>query len=120
MTPDPAAELARWQGKGLKPQRGCAFARLSLGDAEVLVEYEYTPGEPPVYNLDSPMCGPGCGPEVAILNVLINGEMCDAEDVIPEHVLDRWRDELIETEDQVARDQKEEAMAARYSWRIDE
>ena len=53
--------FAKFAGEGAKPQTGCAFFTATAGDASVLLEYEYQAGEAPVYNLDSPMCGPGCG-----------------------------------------------------------
>ncbi len=36
---------AHYTGCDVKPQAGCSFARLAAGDAQVLVEYEYTPPE---------------------------------------------------------------------------
>lgn len=72
------AELARILGYGLIAERGCMLTELPFGDATVIVEYERD------------------GDDIAIAGVLINGCMCDAEDVVPAHTLERWREELRE------------------------
>jgi hypothetical protein len=38
-------------------------------DCDYLVDYDYQPEEKPVYNLNSPMCGPGCAAEVTINSI---------------------------------------------------
>ena len=83
------AELRRLQGVGLKPQPGCKLAKMILGDATVMVEYEYSPGRPGVHTLRNGDPGyPDEPAELALLNVLINGCMCDVQDVIPQAVID--------------------------------
>lgn len=107
-----AAELAVLQGHGQTPQRGSQHARLTLGDAEVLVEYEYIEAEAPIYDADHPGVGPGHDAEVNILNVFINGCWCDADDVVPDHVLHRWREELAEADAIPAGDAQESDFGA--------
>ena len=85
-----ADELGRWMGYGLTPQRGCGLREMTLGDATVTVEYEYEPGGGDGWN------EPRYDAEVNILNVLINGQMCDAEDCVPSGVIERWEQELLE------------------------
>ena len=81
-TPQAAqAELDRLQGAGLEPQEGCDLIRLSLGDAYVLVEYEYTAGCE-----DEPR-------ELNILGALVNGRMIEV-DVLAPAVLDRWAEAI--------------------------
>ena len=95
-TEDAVRELARWRGQNLTPRRGCLLTRMILGDAEVVVEYEYQPAQAAQGDPDRPCPGPGFAASVEILQVLINGRMCDAEDVIPEATLDLWREKIAE------------------------
>lgn len=88
---------AEFKGEGMKPQPGSTFHKSHFGDAEVLVEYDYEPEEAPVYNLDSPMCGPGCAAQAIIICVLINGVWVDGAE-FPEPVRDRWEQEIIDGE----------------------
>lgn len=52
----------------------------------VTVVYEYTPAEAAVYDVNSPVCGPGHDAEVEICEVLLNGE--DVRDLLAQHVID--------------------------------
>lgn len=74
-------DLLTLKGENARPQEGSEIARVICGDAYVLVEYDYTPAEEAVYDLNSPVCGPGHPEEIALLNVFINGAWCDIEDV---------------------------------------
>lgn len=59
----------------------------TIGDLDVTVVYEYTPAEKPVYDVDSPVCGPGHDAEVDIIEVWLgNHDLFDvlSEDVIAE------------------------------------
>jgi hypothetical protein len=94
-----AQELARWTGVGLRPLPGCRIAKMILGDAYAMVEYEYERAEPDRPNPDLPSPGPGHPANVILCRVLINGCMCDVEDVIPEHVQERWVQQLLEAEE---------------------
>jgi len=88
------AELQRLQGKGLIPQPGCLIAEMPLGDATVIVEYEYTPGRPGMRTLRNGDPGyPDEPAEVVIVQVLVNGAMVDA-DKFADSVLDQWIDDI--------------------------
>lgn len=91
-----AAELAVLKGEGMTPQAGSEHAVMSLGEAEVLVEYELIAAEEPIYDADHPGVGPGHDAECNVLNVLINGVWCDAQDVVPAETLKRWEESLAE------------------------
>lgn len=91
-----AAELAVLRGEGHTPQHGTTHAVMTLGDAEVLVEYEFIAASPAIYDADHPGVGPGHDAECNILNVLINGVWCDAQDVIPGDLLRAWEEKLID------------------------
>jgi hypothetical protein len=94
-----AMELERWRGVGLRPLPGCQIAELVLGNSYVKVEYEYERAEPDRPNADLPNPGPGHPANVVLCRVLINGCMCDVEDVIPQHVQDQWVQQLLEAEE---------------------
>jgi hypothetical protein len=88
------AELQRLQGKGLIPQPGCLIAEMPLGDASVIVEYEYTPGRPGMRTLRNGDPGyPDEPAQVNIIQVLVNGAMVDA-DKFADSVLDQWIDDI--------------------------
>lgn len=55
-------------------------------DIKVTVTYEYTPAEKPVYDVDSPVCGPGHDAEVEVIEVLLNG--VDIRDVLADSVIE--------------------------------
>lgn len=38
-----------------------------------MIEYDYYPGETPVYDADSPVAGPGCEASVELCGVYVNG-----------------------------------------------
>lgn len=38
------------------------------------VEYDYTPAEAPVYDVESPVCGPGCDESVEVCAAWIKGD----------------------------------------------
>ena len=93
------AELQRLRGVGLSPRPGCKLAEMILGEATVMVEYEYSPGRPGVHTLRNGDPGyPDEPAELALLNVLINGCMCDVQDVIPPAVIERWEQQIYESE----------------------
>lgn len=87
-------ELAHFLGHDLTPQAGCRITERIFGDATVLVEYERIPGEPRWFDPVRGVGHPGADDDIAILNVLINGLLCDADDVVPPTTLERWREEL--------------------------
>jgi hypothetical protein len=96
------AELQRLQGKGLIPQLGCLIAEMPLGDATVMVEYEYEPAQRGVHTL--PNGDPGYPDEPAqvnIVSVLVNGAMVDA-DLFADAVLDRWVQDILDSDQEDA------------------
>jgi hypothetical protein len=89
------------------------YARMPLGDAEVLVDYDYEAGEDAVMDLNSPMCGPGCAANASINAVLINGVWCDPEDFMDPDTIERWREAICDRMENEARDAMYESMSAR-------
>ena len=75
------ADIETMRGDNATPQPGCYIQRIICGDAYVLVEYDYLPAEDAIYDVESPVCGPGQQAEVVPLNVFINGAWCDISDV---------------------------------------
>jgi hypothetical protein len=99
---------------GTNRARDGAYARMLLGAAEVLVEYEYEAGEDAVMDLNSPMCGPGCAANASILGVLINGTWCDPEDFMDPDTIERWREAICDSEEVAARASVEDYHASRH------
>ena len=52
----------------------------------VVVTYEYTPAERAVYDVESPVCGPGHDAEVEVIEVLLDG--VDLRDVLADSVIE--------------------------------
>lgn len=44
---------------------------LNYGGVPLVVEYDYQPAERPIYDVDSPLCGPGCPASVDITGVYL-------------------------------------------------
>lgn len=82
--------LNELMGVGVQPASGCHHAELIFGATSVLVEFEGEAEERATWD------DPGYPATVAILRVLIGGVWCDAEDVVPDAVLERWETELLE------------------------
>ena len=83
-----AAKIDQYTGRLAKPQRGCQFAKLTLGEADVLVEYEVDGEEGDGWN------EPYYPATLAIIQVLINGVWVDAEDTFAGHVITKWEAEI--------------------------
>ena len=101
-------ELNVLQGLGQTPASGCHHAELIFGDTSVLVEFEAEEASGDNWN------EPRHEATVAVLRVLINGAWCDAEDVVPDAVIERWETELLEGragDAQMAADDAAEARA---------
>lgn len=63
--------------------------KATLGEnIAVEVFYEHTPAEAPVYNVDSPVCGPGHDAEVEICEVILNGE--DVHELLADSVIESF------------------------------
>lgn len=78
---DLSRDLRTLKGENAYPQDGSHIARIVAGDSYVLVEYDLQPAEAPVYDLESPLCGPGCAEEITVLNLFVNGAWSDPSDV---------------------------------------
>ena len=87
-------ELNVLNGLGQRPQAGCAFTTKYLGDAEVKVEYEFSPGDPGRYSGPPENCYPAEPAEVTVLQVFINGTWADPSDFVADAVLERWAEEI--------------------------
>lgn len=91
------AELDRLTGVNDTPQPGCAITSVEMGDARVLVEYEYTAGERAVH--EGPLAGPGYQPSVVIIRAaLVNGEWVNAEDYFAPSLIESWEQAVIDGE----------------------
>jgi hypothetical protein len=107
-------ELDAYIGANHKPSKGVRTATLGLGDAEVLVEYEYEAEEPMVWRYADGSGHPGCPASAMVISVLINGAWIDATH-FDSATTDRWSEELCERMDQDAAD----AMADRDEYESD-
>lgn len=105
---------SKFVGEGAKPQPGCNFLTAVAGDARVLVEYEYEPGESAITSGPPERCREGQPASVAIIQALVNGSWCDPTDVFAAPLLERWAEQIADSEDEVARDQSEGAERDRY------
>ena len=104
------AESKLAAGIGHMPQRGCRITMLSLGEAEVPVEYEYERGQAARLYGEADLCFPAIEPNVSIVGVFIAGKWLDADDVLANCVIDRWTQELLEGEEERQRDDREYRM----------
>lgn len=75
-------ELAVLKGEKLEAARGASIARIIVGDAWVPVEFDYQPEEAAVFDLNSPMCGPGCAEVIEPTVAYINGKWVDIDDLL--------------------------------------
>ena len=89
-------ELNVLRGVGQSAPAGCYHATLPLGAASVLVEFEHEPEEGDGWN------EPHHNETVAVLRVFLNGVWCDAQDCIPEAVIERWEASLLAREVEAA------------------
>ncbi|MBK8105977.1 MAG: hypothetical protein IPK42_10550 [Betaproteobacteria bacterium] len=108
------AELSRLAGIGLQPQRGSHLATLTLGVRDVLVEYDYTPGEPAKLSGPPEDCYEGSDEELTFLNVYVNGQWVDA-DRFSEKQLEEWDGELRAQMEAARESDDEDRAAARYA-----
>jgi len=90
----------------------CDYLQTWLGDSPVLIEFEYEAGENAVYDLNSPMCGPGVSESVGIGMALINGVWTSTED-FPQKWLDRWEQEAIDVKNDQMREDYEDRQSER-------
>ena len=78
-----------------QPQAGAHWIYTHLGDAEVIVEYEYDAGSPGRLSGPPEDCYEADPEEVSILGVFINGSWTDTDDLSPK-LLERWEQEIID------------------------
>lgn len=100
-----ANRLDHINGIGHKAQDGCALVTLSLGDAEVLVEYEYTEGEDSQTSGPPELCHEGSPEEITLIGVLCNGQWIDA-DRFSDAQIARWMQDITDREQAVRDDQQ--------------
>jgi hypothetical protein len=55
------------------PRHRTPTIELNYGDVPMLIEYDYCPAERPIYDVESPLCGPGCEASVEVIGVYIEG-----------------------------------------------
>ena len=55
------------------PRRHQPSIDLDYGGLPLTVEYDYYPAERPIYDVESPLCGPGCEASVDICGVYVGG-----------------------------------------------
>jgi hypothetical protein len=91
-----ADELNIMRGVNLIPSRGCSIVNLLLGPLEVPVEYEYERGQREITQADPDKCQEGIPPSVTILRVYLQGQWCDAEDVVCNKQIEMWTEQILE------------------------
>ena len=79
---DLSQDLRTLKGDNATPYRGCRMTTVCCDEAAVLIEYDYTPAEDAVMDLESPRCGPGHPEVIEPLRAFINGHWCDLTDVL--------------------------------------
>ena len=95
---DKAAALAHYQRLAFEaqsPQEGSALITLNMGDAEVLIEYEYTPGEESFISGPPENCYEGSPEELAILGVFVNAVWCDPNDFASAKQIELWEQSIL-------------------------
>jgi hypothetical protein len=85
------AQLNELKGIGAKPQAGCHFAEVTMGDLTVTVEYEYEREERQTY------WEPGHPASLEILQVFLNGKWIDPRDFVAEKTLTQWEESIWES-----------------------
>jgi hypothetical protein len=105
-------KLDRLEGvSGREPD--CAYETVYAEDAPILMEYEYTPGEAACFNVESPEVGPGTSPSVELGRCLISGEWISPLDVFTPKLIDLWVQQILGSEIDSAREEREYAMQER-------
>jgi hypothetical protein len=102
-----AREVALLKGFGHTPQSGSHFLTSTLGDAEVLVEYDYEGESGDGWN------EPHYGELATILGALVNGVWVDT-DCIAAKVVERWEEEAIGSMQSARDDDAEDRAEARH------
>lgn len=68
---------------------------VSIGDADFLVMYDYQPEEKPVYDVESPLCGPGCPADVELISVTCNDSEMELIDLLDKKILDLIEEKIL-------------------------
>lgn len=76
------------------PRRHQPFIELDYGGLPLTVEYDYQPAERPNYDVESPLCGPGCEASVELCGVYVNGH--EIVDMLSESVLKHIAEMVLE------------------------
>lgn len=105
-----AARLSEFEGHDVMPQAGCQVERMTLGSADVLVEFECEPESGDGWN------EPHYDASVIPLQVFINGAWCDIGDVVPEATATAWSVEVQQRWADEADAAKAEAAEAARDW----
>lgn len=103
-------ELRTLKGTNATPQRGCSFHTTTLGDADVLCEYEFEPASGDGWN------EPREPATVTLIQLFINGKWCDAEDILSRERIERIEVEIAETRDDAHEQDQIDAYEANRDW----
>jgi hypothetical protein len=96
-------KLAQFEGTTAKPQAGCHFYPVEWGDAKIILEYEFFPGQIESWN------DPAIPGSVAIIQALINGAWIDPDGLISQDVVHGWEQEIYEACGERHQDDHEDA-----------
>lgn len=110
---DLRAKLAAFTGHGARPQSGCGLIRLTLAEAEVLVEYEAEAESGDGWH------DPHYPARVTVIQALINGQWIDPSEVLATSVIERWEEQIMEALDEAAQVAADDAAEARHRDRME-
>lgn len=65
-----------------------------VGDVAFVVEYDYIPAEAPIYDVDSPVCGPGCDEDVDLISIKCEGSDFELLDLLAPKVNDAIKERI--------------------------
>lgn len=89
----PAESAGTYPLRARKPPVLPSF-EATLGESiTVTVTYEHTPAEAAVYDVNSPVCGPGHDAEVDVIEVLLDG--VDLRDVLADSVIESLEEQAM-------------------------
>jgi hypothetical protein len=91
------------------------WIEISHDVGELEVGFEYQRGEEPVFNLDSPMCGPGTASDIEIVEVWVNGAEIKA--VMSDDAIEALGNDVLEKYERQLEDANVAAAAEAYEGR---